>query len=69
VRFWRDRRAWRKAQRTHVFEHETNQPLSLSCDAVGHTYMYSIDEYSDYFDHNSRRKFCLASGRKWSGAA
>jgi hypothetical protein len=63
LRFLADRRAWKRAQRLHVFEHAADQPLTLPCDAVGH--FAEADDYLDIFDQDRRRKFCLAAGRKW----
>lgn len=70
-RFWGDRRAWKRAQRTHAYEHANNMTPSLHCSAVGHNwdppskYGEGYDSYDDMFDKDDRRKFCQATGRPW----
>jgi hypothetical protein len=65
---WRLRKAWLHAQKIHDEEHETHQPLSLSCEAVGHHWYetlggvlgpshVAIDNYDDYFDADAQRHF------------
>jgi hypothetical protein len=57
------RRAWKRAQRLHAFEHAAGIDRTLDCKAVAH---YELtDDYSDYFDDDNRRRFCLATGRTW----
>ena len=49
------RKKWLHAQQVHAEEHETGQPRSLSCEAVGH--LESIGGYITFFDHDEQRKF------------
>jgi hypothetical protein len=53
-KFLKMRKAWKKAQRVHILEHEANQRTTMSCDAVGHLYK---DYYEEMFDHEYQRKF------------
>jgi hypothetical protein len=63
LRWVRQRRAWKRAQRLHAYEHAAKIETTLPCKAVGH--MERIDSYSNFFDSDERRKFELAVGGKW----
>lgn len=73
-RVWRLRKAWKHAQTVHDEEHETRQPLTYTCEAVGHSWLKGydtrdndppvIDDYSEYFDKDAQRHFL----REYRGA-
>jgi hypothetical protein len=55
MKWLRDRRRWKRAQKLHILEHAAEQPLTLTCKAVGH--LASIDDYTFTFDSAQRRHF------------
>ncbi len=64
---WKLRKRWRHAQAVHAQEHDAGIDLSLSCEAVGHSWLLGYDRhdgdppvtdhYTDIFDEDAERHF------------